>query len=220
MTRGTRGRLTSVVGRAAVQAFAFLLVGCAASGPVLIRGELASAERIAMTSGSVAVVELTRAEDGRVIAEQRIPLSGRQIPVAFELQVPRAAFDRAAVYLVRGAIALDGRTRWLTEPVELRADTSPMVVGALALKPYEPMAFSSPLVCGDRKASVGVGRSGDREFLQLTVEGERFELYETRTAAGSRYEAVHDARTFVWFKGQRATVSVRGVTYPECRVAS
>jgi membrane-bound inhibitor of C-type lysozyme len=56
--------------------------------------------------------------------------------------------------------------------------------------------------------------------LQLTVEGERFELYEAITASGSRYEAVNDARTYVWFKGQRATLTVRGVTYPECVVAN
>jgi membrane-bound inhibitor of C-type lysozyme len=56
--------------------------------------------------------------------------------------------------------------------------------------------------------------------LQLTVEEERFELYETITASGSRYEAVDDARTYVWFKGQRANLTVRGVTYPECVVAN
>jgi membrane-bound inhibitor of C-type lysozyme len=186
---------------------------------VLIRGELASRERIVLTAESVAIVELTRTEDGRVIAEQRLPLADRQVPVPFELRAHRAAFEGTAIYLVRGAIALNGRTRWLSDPVEVRAQSDLINVGTLILKPYEPVAFSSPLVCGDRTASVGVGRSGQREFLQLTVEGERFELYETITGSGSRYEAVNDARTFVWFKGQRATLTLRGVTYPECMVA-
>lgn len=220
MKRSHRDRLLSVVNVAAAQAIAFVLVGCAASGPILIRGELASRERIALAAESVAIVELTRAEDGRVIAEQRLPLSHRQVPVAFELQAQRAAFEGGAIYLVRGAIALNGRTRWLSDPVEVRAQPGPVNVGTLILKPYEPVAFSSPLVCGDRRASVGIGRNGQREFLQLTVEGERFELYEAITASGSRYEAVNDARTYVWFKGQRATLTVRGVTYPECVVAN
>lgn len=220
MKRGHQGRLLSVVSLAAVQAIAFVLVGCAASGPVLIRGELASRERIALAAESVAIVELTRAEDGRVIAEQRLPLADRQVPVSFELQAQPAAFEGGANYLVRGAIALRGRTRWLSDPVEVRAQPGPINVGTLILKPYEPVAFSSPLACGDRRASVGIGRSGQREFLQLTVEGERFELYEAITASGSRYEAVNDARTYVWFKGQRATLTVRGETYPECVVAN
>ena len=220
MKSTAHGRLRPVVSLAVIHAIASILLGCAASGPVLISGELASRERIALPTESVGIVELTRAQDGRVIAEQRLPLAGRQIPVPFELRVQREALEDGAIYFVRGAIALNGRTRWLSNPVEVRAQPGPISAGTLILKPYEPVAFSSPLVCGDRKASVGVGRSGQREFLQLTVEGERFELYETITASGSRYEAVTDARTYVWFKGQRATVTVRGETYPECVVAN
>jgi hypothetical protein len=156
----------------------------------------------------------------RVIAEQRLPLADRKVPVPFELQVQRAALEGGANYLVRGAIVLEGRTRWLSGPVEVRAHPGPINVGTLMMKPCVPVAFSSPPVCGDRRASVGVGRSGQREFLQLTVEGERFELYESITASGSRYDAVDDARTYVWFKGQRATLMVRGVTYPECTGAN
>jgi uncharacterized lipoprotein YbaY len=215
-----QARLLSVIILAVVQVIVFVLGGCAASGPVLIRGELASPEVIALTAESVAIVELTRAEDGRVIAEQRLPLADRKVPVPFELQAQRAAFEGVANYLVRGAIVLEGRTRWFSDPVEMRAQPGPINVGTLMLKPYVPVAFSSPLVCGDRRASVGVGRSGQREFLQLTVEGERFELYESITASGSRYDAVDDARTYVWFKGQRATLTVRGVTYPECTGAN
>ncbi len=205
---------------AVAHAIALVLVGCAASGPVLIRGELASRERIALPNEGVGIIELTRAKDGRVLAEQRLPLAGRQIPVPFELRVQREAFEDEAIYFVRGAIALNGRTRWLSDPVEVRAHPSPINAGTLLLKPYEPVAFSSPLVCGDRSANVGVGRVGQREFLQLTIEGERFELYESITASGARYEAVNDPRTYVWFKGQRATLTVRGKTYPECVVAN
>ena len=219
MKRNNQNLLASLVGLALASVIAFVLVGCAASGPVMIRGELASRERIAMPSDSVAIVELTRAQDGRVVAEQRLPLAGRPLPVPFELQAHREAFEDGAIYFVRGAIALNGRTRWLSDPVEVRARPGAINVETLVLKPYEPVAFSSPLVCGDRSANVGVGRTGQREFLQLIAGGERFELYQTITASGARYEAVDDPRTFVWFKGQRATLTVRGETYPECVVA-
>lgn len=201
----------------------FVLAGCAAGSgttdSLTIRGELMVQERIALPPESVAIVELTRAHDGRLVAEQRLTLGGRPVPIPFELKPHRAVLEDGAVYFLRGAIARDGRTRWLSDAVEVRARPGAAEVGTLTLKPYEPVAFSSPLVCGGRTASVGVARIGQREFLQLTVGAERFELYETVTASGARYEAVNDPRTFVWFKGQRATLAVRGETYPECVVA-
>lgn len=200
-----------------------LLTGCASGGgltdPLTIRGELSYRARISLPSESVAIVELARAQDGRVVAEQRQPLGGRQVPVPFELKPHPSVLEDGAVYTLRGAIAKDGRTAWVSDPVEVRARAGTVEVGTMTLKPYQPVAFTSPLVCGDRTASVGVARSGQREFLQLTVGSDRFELYETVTASGARYEAVNDPRTSVWFKGQRATLTVRGESYPECVVS-
>lgn len=211
-----------VVSLACGNAFLFLLAGCAAGappgGPLTIRGELISHERIAVPTEGVAIVELARAQDARVVAEQRLPLAGRQVPVPFELKALRSAFEEGAPYFVRGSIAVNGRTRWVSDAVEIRARPGSIELGALTLKPYEAAVFSSPLVCGTQRANVGAARDGAREILQLTVGDERFELYETVTASGARYEAVTDPRTFVWFKGQRATLSVRGETYPECVV--
>ncbi|MGB2818995.1 MAG: YbaY family lipoprotein, partial [Burkholderiaceae bacterium] len=70
-----------------------VLAGCATSGAadevMPIRGELTYRTRIALAPDSVAVVELTRPQDGRVLAEQRIALEGRQVPIPFELKVRR-----------------------------------------------------------------------------------------------------------------------------------
>jgi uncharacterized lipoprotein YbaY/membrane-bound inhibitor of C-type lysozyme len=223
MKRPGRYPPLSVVGLACVHVLQLLLAGCAAGGvsggPLTVRGELISRERISVPTEGVAVVELARARDGRVVAEQRLALAGRQVPVSFEVKALRAAFEDGATYFVRGAIAVFGRTRWVSDAVEIRARSGTLEVGSLLLKPYEPAAFSSPLVCGPRSASVGTARVGQRDILQLTVGAERFELYETVTASGARYEAVTDPGTFVWFKGQRATLSVRGETFPECVVA-
>ncbi len=71
---------------------------------MLIRGELASRARIALPPDAIAIVELTRPQDGRVIAEQRIALDGRQAPIAFELRVQRAALRGDTGYALRGAV--------------------------------------------------------------------------------------------------------------------
>jgi uncharacterized lipoprotein YbaY len=223
MKRFNRRLLRAAVDVATALLAVSSLAGCVSadglSGPLTIRGDLTYRARIALPSESVAIVELTRAQDGRVVAEHSQPLAGRQVPVAFELKPHRSVLEDGAVYFLRGAIARDGRTEWVSDPVEVRARAGIIEVGTLMLKPYEPVAFNSPLVCGDRTASVGVARIGQREILQLSVGSERFELYETVTASGTRYEAVNDARTFIWFKGQRATLAVRGETYPECVVS-
>lgn len=223
MKRFNQQLLQSVACLAFVHVVALFLSGCASGGgleaPLTIRGELVSRERIALPAESVGVVELARAQDGLVVAEVRLPLAGRQVPVPFELKAHRSAIEDETIYFLRAVIALDGRTQWISDAVELRARPGTIDVGPLTLKRYEPAAFNSPLLCGDRRANVGVARVGPREILQLTVGGERFELYETVTASGARYEAVSDPRTFVWFKGQRATLSVRGESYPECVVA-
>ena len=185
-----------------------------------MRGELTSRERIALPTESEGLVELARTRDGLVVAEQRLALAGRQVPVPFEVKAHRSVVEEGAAYFVRGAIAVNGRTRWISDAVQIQARTGVIEVGPLALKLYESAAFSAPLMCGQRSASVGAARAGEREILQLVVGNERFELYETATASGARYEAVTDARTSVWFKGQRATLTVRGETYPECVVGN
>lgn len=215
-----RSRASVALGCLAVS----FLAGCAAGGgpggALTIRGQLMYRERVALPAESVAIVELARAQDGRVVAEQRQALAGRQVPVPFELKAHPSVLEDGAVYFLRGAIARDGRTDWVSDPVEVRARPDIIEVGTLTLQPYQPVAFSSHLACGDRTASVGVARIGQRDILQLTVGSERFELYETPTASGSRYEAVNDPKTFIWFKGQRATLAVHGESYPACVVAN
>ena len=61
---------------------------------MLVRGELTHRRAHRAAPDSVAIVELTRPQDGRVMAEQRIALDGRQVPIAFELRVRRAASRR------------------------------------------------------------------------------------------------------------------------------
>jgi len=200
------------------------LAGCASGGRpapdgvMLIRGEFASRARIALPPDGVVIVELTRPSDGRVIADQRIALNGRQVPVAFELRVRREALRPDTGYALRGAVHSQGRSMWLSDPVDVRLARVDLDVGALMLRPWEAVAFASRLDCGDRIARVGVVRSGDRDITRLTVDGERYEMNPVVSASGARYEAAGDPATQLWVKGDRATLTLRGATLPECAV--
>ena len=77
-------------------------------------------------------------------------------------------------------------------------------------------AFAWVLRCGDRQATVGF----DGDTMQLRAGDQSFALHETRAASGARYEAVGDPSTVFWSKGRSALVSVRGETWPECRIVA
>src|SRR4029453_1503856 len=103
---------------ALARVFSLFLAGCALGGgsgdPLMVRGELVSRERISLPSEGVAVVELARSQDGLVVAEQRLPLAGRQVPVPFEVKAPRSGLEDRTTYFVRGAVAVNGRIRWVS----------------------------------------------------------------------------------------------------------
>ena len=203
-----------------------LLAGCAAkhgeSGAgdelMLIRGELASRTRIALPPDSVAIVELTRPQDGRVIADQRIALNGRQVPLAFELRVHRGALRADTGYALRGVVHAQGQSMWMSDPVDVRLARGDVNAGALMLHPWEAVAFASRLDCGPRTARVGVVRRGDRDVTRMTVDGERYELNSVVSASGARYESAGDPTTYLWVQGNRATLTLRGETLPDCTV--
>lgn len=198
-----------------------VLAGCATGGGddvMLIRGELTHAARIALAPDSVAIVELTRPQDGRVLAEQRIALQGRQVPIAFELRVRRPGLADDAGYVLRGTIETRAGPAWVTEPVGVRSTPGTVNVGALQLRPFDRMAFSTRLQCGERTARVGFVRRGDGAVPRLIVDGNRYELHALVSASGARYEAIYDPTTQLWDKGDRATLTVRGEAWPECTV--
>ncbi|MCZ7560804.1 MAG: META domain-containing protein [Burkholderiaceae bacterium] len=179
-----------------------------------IKGTMAYRERIALPPDAVAVVELRASSGtgGRVLAEWRAVLKGRQVPVAFELSVDRAKLTGGARHALRGAILVGGRAAWATEPVAIDPSAPPADVGLLRLVRVQPLAFASTLQCGDR--SVTIGHVGNA--MRMEAGGESFDLRPVRSASGARYEAVGDPSTTFWSKGDRASVVVRGQPWPEC----
>ncbi|HET9044326.1 MAG TPA: META domain-containing protein [Burkholderiales bacterium] len=184
------------------------------TGALAIKGLLSYRARIALPPDSRAIVALKDVSrpDGAVVAEQRIDLHGRQVPIAFELVVDRAKLDEAKRYAVRGAVFASGRPVWASEPVMIDRTTSAVDVGTLDMTPIRAGAFATVFQCGSDRATVGF----TQHAMQLTVGSSTFEMRQAVAASGARYEAVGDPTTSFWNKGRRATLVVKGQTFPEC----
>lgn len=211
-----RAAMWALVSIGAVLSLSGCAGGPAVTSPTLsIKGALTYRERIAVPPDSVAVVELrdSTSADAAVVAEQRIVLAGKQVPVPFELSVERAALTAGQAYIVRGAILQGAHARWASAPIAIEPAQPAIDLGMLNMtRVQQPLAFASTLRCGDQLVMVGM--LGDT--LNLAVGEVRYPLRQVVSASGARYEAVDDPTTTFWSKGGRATLVVKGNAYPEC----
>ena len=85
---------------------------------VTVTGSATYLQRIAMPPQAVLTVrveDVSRADaKARVMAETREPFGGRQVPLAFALQVPRAAIDPRMRYALRATITVGDDLRFTT----------------------------------------------------------------------------------------------------------
>lgn len=103
-----------------------------------ISGELIYLVRIALPPDSVATVELRNAqasEDTPPIAEQKITLNGKQVPVPFSLAVERSKLKPGETYHLYGDIHDGRKQRWTSEAVVIDPQEPDITLGALLLKP-------------------------------------------------------------------------------------
>ena len=206
-------KLTIGAGTAVVAACATFGGGRTADADAVIRGELTYRQRIALPADAIAVVELRDARSaGAPIAEQKIPLDGKQVPVAFELTVSRAALAAATAPEVRGGVMIDGAPAWASEPKPIAADGGDIALGTIMLAPWKPIAFATEYRCGGKPVMIGVAD----ERMTMRVNGEDFALTPVQTASGAKYEAEGDAETWFWSKGDGGTASVRGEQLADC----
>jgi len=148
--------------------------------PVLtVRGELTYLQRIALPDDAVAIVEMKPddAPDGAsVTAEARIALEGRQVPVTFTLDVPRAHLEAGRTYVLRGAIEADSQVRWLSDPVVIDTAGRSADVGTLRLSPYEaspPFGIDGKaFVAGEWRIEEVGGREVDKDIAATIAFGE------------------------------------------------
>ena len=183
----------------------------------VIEGELGYRERIALPRGATALVTLTEERTGRVVAERRWR-PGRQVPLPFALEIDPRDLDRDAFYVLEGGILENGGAIWITDeiPVEFgrAASRGRIDVGTLTMERPLPGGFANLMRCGADEVRIAAGR--DR--LLMTHRNRTFEMVQVRSGSGARYEAVNDPSTTYWSRGDRATVTVRGRTLPECTI--
>jgi len=182
-----------------------------------IIGTLTYRARVALPPDTRAVIEVREGAgaDGPVVAERRIDLEGRQVPVVFDLRVDRARLVPGRRYFARGGLLVNGKPAWASEPVLLDVSERGIDLGTLEMLPIRTAGLASTLRCGDEHATIGfVGEDG----AELTIGGELFTLRRVPAASGTRFEAPDDPATWLWSRGDDVTVSVRGTAYPDCTV--
>jgi heat shock protein HslJ/uncharacterized lipoprotein YbaY len=212
-----RGRIgkSLLLGALAILALGLASLPAQAAGDtLLVKGQLTYLPRIALAPDSIAVVELrdSTSTDAPVVAERRMALQGRQVPIAFELGVDRAVLAPGVRYAVRGGILSAGRPSWASEPLVVDTAAEALELGELVMTPVRARGFASTLRCGDR--TITVGFQGD--LLRLEADGEAIDLQQVESASGALFSAHTDPPTTFWSKGERATLVLHGVTYPEC----
>jgi putative lipoprotein len=92
------------------------------SRPGVVSGTLTYRERVALPGDAVVEIQLAElpAGDARertsVIAEQKISMQGKQVPVPFELKFDPAKINSARVYGLNARIRVGGEVRFYSDP--------------------------------------------------------------------------------------------------------
>ena len=217
----------------AAGACALVLAACATDGgttraagapdparTLAISGALSYRARVALPADARAVVELKAGagDDGPVVAEQRIDLKGRQVPIPFALAVDRARLADGATYRLRGAVFVGARVVWVADPVHVDAKAPALDLGLLWMQAAQPAgAFATTWRCGGQDVTLDYTES----FTQLIVRTERFRMRSVPTAGpGMRFEAMRDPTTSLAYDDGSARLTVRGNAYPPCTEVS
>ncbi len=163
---------------------------------ITVKGGLTYLQKFVLPPGSVAEITVSDVSladaPSRVIASQKIDLNGRQVPVAFELEIDRAQFEPRRRYSVRGIIR-DGEDNllWITDTMN-PVDGSERVndLGILKLVQVTKQADGPTSAknavynCGDTR--VAASFQGDK--LRLNIDGRNYDLVRVLAASGARYE--------------------------------
>jgi heat shock protein HslJ/uncharacterized lipoprotein YbaY len=182
---------------------------------ITIKGSLTYLQRMALPPDSRAIVEVREASapDGApVVAEQRVDLQGRQVPIRFELSVDRAKLMSAKKYVVRGTILTGNRPAWVSEDTAVDLDSAAVDVGAIRLTPTQAKPVPLEMMCGTERVMV----SAEQDAARVVIGGRTLVMKQVPAASGAKYEAEGDATTSYWSRGQNGTLVVKGNTYPEC----
>lgn len=174
-------------------------------------GSLTYKARIALPTDSTAVVEL---HDGlqpdQLITEEHLPLNGKQVPIDFQLLLPKGRLFVNHPYLLRAHIISANRIAWISEPMTVTTDKQQL--GVIMLKPFETETFRMAMMCGPTPVTV----SGQSDSVTMDVQGQTITLDRSASASGARYVAKDDPDTVFWMKGNTAIITLKGATLPTC----
>lgn len=102
-----------------------------------VTGELTYRQRIALPPQAVAFVEIRAtgdADTAQAVAQSSIDPGGRQVPVAFSIELPRAHLESGTSYQLTGGILVDGQTIWrVVDPVSIEVSTEHFDAGTLMM---------------------------------------------------------------------------------------
>ncbi|MGC9419107.1 MAG: META domain-containing protein [Rhodovulum sp.] len=183
-----------------------LPLAAAAQDTRQISGSLAYRERIALPPDARMLVEL-RDDTGALVARRAAPTEGAQVPLPFAVAAPSGP-----ALSLRAGLRLGGAVRWLSQPVAIETGTDPVPLGMVPLRGVQPMGFAATFSCGELTADLGVVEGGAR----LRVGGRYLDLVPEPTASGAKYVAPDDPETWIWTKGDAATLRLSGTSFPEC----
>ena len=174
-------------------------------------GSLSYKARIALPTDSTAVVEL---HDGlqpdQLITEEHLPLNGKQVPIDFQLLLPKGRLLVNHPYLLRASIISANRIAWISEPITVTTDKKQL--GIIMLKPFETEGFRTAMMCGPTPVTV----SGQADSVTMEIKGQTITLNRSVSASGARYVAKDDPDTVFWSKGNTATITLKGTVLPTC----
>lgn len=131
---------------------ALALPGLAADRTVTAQAVLR--ERIALPPGALVLAEL-RGLGGQSLGAVQRPTGGAQGAWPISLSLPEG---RAATLHL--ALVLEGRVRWLADPVSIEPAPGPVAAGDILLRPFAPLTHDSAWLCGARRLQAAIGPGG------------------------------------------------------------
>lgn len=193
-----------------------------ANAGLRVQGELSYRPRIALPPEATARVRLRAgpAPSAAVLAEQRLALDGRQVPIAFDLAAAEADLRPGRVHVLEAAIEVPGQPDWVSAPQALNPAAARQDLGTLWLQRAEDeetaQTLPAELHCGDHRARLWSTGAG----VTVIVAGQREALQPVAAASGARYrgEDTEGVVTEYWNKGEQATLRWRGERWPDCEL--
>lgn len=172
-----------------------------------VSGSLMIRERIALPPEAEIVLQLVDTS-GAVLLSRSAPTGGAQSPFPFSLDAPQSGS-----LTFRAAIRVDDAFAWLSAPKTVAPGPEAVDLGTLIMRRHKPMGFSSKLSCGELRAELGfIGA-----LARLRIGGRYWDLEAEETASGSKFVSATDPDTWIWTRGDVATLRLDGAEFPECR---